>query len=274
MKLAILILLLLANPGAVFAQANDTATATSAPTTTSSTSAQPGGSTRDQLTELLNNSPRELPTVLAVEPSLIANDQFLAAHPELAHFVAAHPEVKLQPTFYLGDVAGYAHQQRQNFLEPFMAFSAFLLVTWAVIWLIRTVIEQRRWTRLAQTQSDVHNKILDRFGSSAELLDYVKTSAGSRFLESAPIQLHAEQQKLSPSLARVIGSMQIGVILAAGAIGALVVSGRYTDETGQGLFALGVIGLCVGGGFIVSAIVSMFLAKRFAAIDDAAGEVR
>lgn len=273
MKLAILILLLLADSGAASAQTNDTAT-TSAATTTQALSAQPGGTTRDQLSELLNKSPRELPTVLAIEPSLIANDQFLAAHPELARFVAAHSEVKLQPTFYLADFAGYAHAPRQRLLEPFMAFSAFLLVTWAVLWLIRTIIEQRRWSRLAQTQSDVHNKILDRFGSSAELLDYVKTPAGSRFLESAPIQLYAERTKLNPSLARVIGSVQIGVILAAGAIGALVVSGRYADETGQGLFALGVIGLCVGGGFIVSGIVSMFLARRLETIDDAAGEVK
>ena len=267
-KPALLILLALAIPGAASAQTTDTATSTTTTTTTTSST-----STRQQLTELLGDSPRELPTVLAIEPSLITNDQFLAAHPELARFVAAHPEVKLQPSFYLGDIEGYRRQPRQNLLEPFMAFGAFLLVTYTLAWLVRTMIEQRRWGRLTQTQSEVHNKILDRFGSSAELLEYVKTPAGSRFLESAPIQLYAERTKLNPSLARVLGSIQIGLILAAGAIGALVVSNRFTDETGQGLFALGVIGLCIGGGFVLSGIVSMILARRFAAVEDA-GEVR
>lgn len=296
MRLAMLILMvLLSNPAAVLAQATDTATTrtpathstttstttvvpttTVAPTTTTVPSpAQSGESTRDQLTGLLSQNPRELPTVLAIEPSLIANDQFLAAHPELASFVAAHPEVKLQPSFYLGGVAHYARAQRNlgSIFEPLMAFSAFAAALYALTWIVRTMIDQRRWTRLAQTQSDVHNKILDRFGSSAELLDYVKTSAGSRFLESAPIQLSAEPAVQHPALARVIGSIQVGLILAAGAIGALIVGARYTDETGQGLFALGVIGLCLGGGFILSAIVSIFVARRFAAAADA-GPVR
>jgi len=130
---------------------------------------------------------------------------------------------------------------------------------------IRTVAEQRRWSRLAQTQSEVHNKILDRFGSSGELLEYMKTPAGSKFLESAPIQLDADRAVQNPSLARVIGSIQIGLILGAGAAGALFVSGRFADDAGRALFALGVIGLCVGAGFILSGIVSMVISRRFAA---------
>jgi len=281
MKRVILTLLLVASAGSAFAQTTATAatatagttttTATMTATTTTTTTAEPDGprlgeNTRAELTELLNRSPRELPMVLALDPGLITNDQFLAAHPELAAFVAAHPEVKLQPTFYLADVAGYVHRP-DSMLEPFMAFSAFLVVAYALAWGIRTVAEQRRWSRLAQTQSEAHNKILDRFGSSGELLEYMKTTAGAKFLESAPIQLDVDRGVQNPSLARVIGSIQIGVILAAGAAGALGVSGRYADDTGRALFALGVIGLCVGAGFVLSGFVSMYFSRRFAAQD-------
>lgn len=289
MRLATLILLMLINAGATNAQtttADETSGTTATATVTTTATAAPkdeqssGGETRRELTNLLSQSPQELSLVLAIEPSLITNEPFLAAHPELARFVAAHPEVKLQPSFYLADISGYARRGHplERIVEPLAAVSGFAIVSFALAWLVRMIIDQKRWSRLAHTQSDVHNKILDRFGTSGELLEYVKTPAGSRFLESAPIPLHAEQPAQNPSLSRVLWSIQIGLILAAGAIGMLFVSTRYSDENGQGLFALGVIGLCIGAGFVLSAAVSIFLSRRLGILQapaaDDAGQVR
>ncbi|HJX29810.1 MAG TPA: hypothetical protein VJ885_18055 [Thermoanaerobaculia bacterium] len=39
----------------------------------------------------------------------------------------------------------------------------------------------------------MHNKILDRFNTTEQLLEYIRTPAGSKFLESAPIPLHVER---------------------------------------------------------------------------------
>jgi hypothetical protein len=57
-------------------------------------------------------------------------------------------------------------------------------------------------------------------------------------------------------------SIQAGVIVAAAALGMLLVSGRFEGESGQSLFAMGMIAFCIGGGFIVSAGVSLFLTRR------------
>jgi hypothetical protein len=127
---------------------------------------------------------------------------------------------------------------------------------------VRTIIEQKRWNRLSKTQAEVHNKILDRFGTTSELLEYVKTPAGTKFLESAPIPLHEEKVPQNAPLARVLWSIQIGVVLAVGALGMLLVSFRFEKESAQGLFAMGMIGFCVGAGFIASAIVSIVLSRR------------
>jgi hypothetical protein len=131
-----------------------------------------------------------------------------------------------------------------------------------VTWLVRTAIEQRRWSRLSRTQAEVHNKILDRFGSTEELLTYIKTPAGSKFLESAPIPLHVEPRAPMP---RVLWSIQIGLIAAAAGLGMLLVSGRFDHDTARGFFAMGTIAACIGGGFILSAIVSMALSRRLGA---------
>ena len=57
------------------------------------------------------------------------------------------------------------------------------------IWLIRTTLEQRRWSRLSKIQAEVHSKLMDRFSSNDELLTYVQTPSGRRFLESGPSPL-------------------------------------------------------------------------------------
>ena len=66
---------------------------------------------------------------------------------------------------------------------------------------------------------------------------------------------------------RVIWSIQVGVVVAAAAIGMLLVSLRFDGESGQELFALGVIALCIGLGFVASAAVSIILSRRLGAWD-------
>lgn len=220
---------------------------------------------RNQLTSLLLNQPRELATILVLDPSLLSNREFLEGYPELARFVAEHAEVRRNPQLYLADFwsrrAGGG--TGDDILEVLVIFATIFTIAMALAWLLRTLIEQKRWSRLSRMQAEVHNKILDRFGSSEELLEYVRTPAGERFLESAPIPLHAaERPTQSPPVTRALWSIQIGVVAAAAALGALLVSGRLDEEGSRALFALGMIGFSVGVGFIAAAAVSLFLSRR------------
>lgn len=216
---------------------------------------------RNEFAGLLRQHPQELATILALDPTLLSNEGFLAGYPQLAAFVAEHPEVRRNPRFFLGEFVD-RESNVDKILEPIMIIGVFALIAFALAWFVRTIIEQKRWSRLSRIQTEVHNKILDRFGTSAELLEYVRSPAGTKFLESAPIPLHAEQPTPNTPLARVMWSIQIGVIVAAGAIGMLIVSFRLEKEASAGLFALGAIGLCVGAGFVASALVSIYLSRR------------
>lgn len=228
---------------------------------------------RNQLTRLLQNHPDELWMILKLDPALLTNDAFMSGYPEVQEFVAKHPEIPKNPRFYLAEFNSPA--QYRNTLDGIFEFLAVVggvgLTVLALAWLIRTLIEQRRWRQLSRTQSEVHNKILDRFNTSEQLLEYIRTPAGGKFLESAPIPLHVERPasgKTSTLAARILWSVQIGVVVAIVGLGMLLLSAVFEKDASQGLFALGAIALCVGVGFIASAAVSLKLSHRLGLWED------
>jgi hypothetical protein len=56
-------------------------------------------------------------------------------------------------------------------------------------------------------------------------------------------------------------------VLLAGGIGFLFVSGRVADEASQPLHVLGVLGIALGLGFVVSAIISFVISHRLGLIE-------
>ena len=280
----IILTLMLGLAGRMLAQATtettttETSTAAPAATTTAETTRAESGEgrttsyeIRNQFTALLRNFPPDLATIFKLDPSLLSNDTYVGGYPELAEFLAKHPEIRRNPRFYLADFPypGTNSSVLDDIVEMILVTSGFVLAVFAFGWLIRTIVEQKRWSRLSRTQAEVHNKILDRFGSSDELLQYIKTPAGTKFLESAPIPLHEERPAQNAPLPRIMKSIQLGVIVAVAALGMLLVSLRFDGETGEGLFALGAIAFTVGAGFIASAVVSMKLSRRLGLLREA-----
>lgn len=216
------------------------------------------------LEQLLRAHPRELSSILALDPTLLASAEFRAKYPELAALVEQHPELARNPRLYIDRAALRTvpvHSPSLDIIEGVVVMATSLIFILAGMWLIRTIIEQRRWSRLAKVQAEVHGKLLDRFTSGEEMLRYIQSPAGARFLESAPIPVSAERR---PVLAgnSLLWSLQAGIVIAAGSIGLLLVSGRFEEAAPQ-VSAMGVIGLSVGIGFAASAILSSVLSRRF-----------
>jgi hypothetical protein len=228
---------------------------------------------RERFTRLLEQHPYELWMILKLDPSLMTNDAFMSGYPEVRDFMAEHPEILKNPRFYLARFSSPAQNRSvlDDIFEMLAVIGGIGLTVIALAWLIRTLIEQRRWKQLSRTQSDVHNKILDRFNTTEQLLDYIHTPAGSKFLESAPIPLHVERPangKTSALTSRILWSVQIGVVTAIVGLGMLLLSAVFDKEASRELFALAVIALCVGAGFIASAAVSLKLSRRLGLWED------
>ena len=232
--------------------------------------------TRAELSELLQKYPPSLRGALALDPSLLSNPSYLAPYPALLGYLTAHPEIARNPSFYVGEGSGpHAVQDRDGQLLDMwkdisvgvMVFGGFGMAIGLLIWLTRTIIDYRRWSRLAKVQTDVHTKILDRFTANEDLLAYIQSPSGSKFLESTPIKLDAGPRSVGAPLARILWSVQGGLVLLAGGIGLLVVSGRVANDVSQPIQALGVLGIALGLGFVISAAISFLISQKLGLIE-------
>jgi hypothetical protein len=234
--------------------------------------------TRNELSQLLEHYPPALRNVLALDPSLAVNQSYVAPYPGLVSFLNAHPEIAHNPSFYLGearfsranqDPATQAAELWRSVLDGLAIFGGFGMAISLIVWLIRTLVDYRRWSRLAKVQTDVHTKILDRFTANDDLLAYIQSPAGSKFLQSSPILLDAGPRAVGAPLGRILWSVQGGVVLIAGGIGLQTVSSRVADASSQPLHALGVLAIALGLGFVVSAIISFVISQRLGLIEPA-----
>jgi hypothetical protein len=232
--------------------------------------------TRGELSELLQHYPPSLRGALALDPSLLGNQSYLEPYPAVLGYLDKHPEIARNPSYYLGDGSGSRPpSDRESRLLSMWeeaagmvaALIGFSVAIGVLVWLTRTIIDYRRWNRLAKVQTDVHTKILDRFTANEDLLAYIQSPAGSKFLESSPIKLDAGPRSVGAPLARILWSVQGGLVLLAGGIGLLVVSGRVANDVSQGIQALGVLGIALGLGFVISAIISFVISRKLGLIE-------
>lgn len=226
------------------------------------------GRTREEFRQLLSRYPPTLARVLRYDPSLMSNDSYLTTYPEVAAYLSQHPEILHNPAYFVG-VGEYEPQDSRsqainmwwNMMEGVFIFGIFVMVTITFAWLIKTLIDYRRWHRVSKVQTEVHTKLLDRMASNEDLLAYIQTPAGRRFLESAPIPLEGPRAIAAP-LGRILWSVQVGTVLGVAGIGLQFVSGRVLEEMTQPLFVIGVLAMSLGIGFILSAVVAFMLSRR------------
>jgi hypothetical protein len=273
----IVLAVVMAPPSDVWAQAPAQEQAAAAPT-----SAQDLGATQQRLMQLLRVTPT-LAEVVSSDPSLLADQQYVAkSNPELAAYLVQHPEIGRNPSFWLFSELRSPQQRNYEVLAPKRGFVpptdarneglnrlmenmapviVMIVLLLALAWIIRTLVESRRWTRIFTLQSEVHGKLIDRFANNQELLGYMETDAGRRFLEAAPIVTEAESRRMPNLVSRMIATLQVGLVLTLLGAGLLVLRNSVGDA-GTTMLVLGMIALMPGIGLILSAGALWVLGRR------------
>lgn len=212
---------------------------------------------------VLAQYPSTLRSLLQLDPVLMTDPAFMANYPRLADFIEAYPEVPHNPSYFVGT----PNSSDGLIDEDFAIMVVLISIVIAVGWLIKTLIDYRRWSRLSQVQSEAHAKLLDRFTASQDLLTYLETAPGRRFLESTPIQLDGAAVPGSP-VNRILLSTQVGLVLAAGGTGLWMAISRLADrEAADGLFVVAMLAVSLGIGFVVSAVTAFGLSRQMGILD-------
>jgi hypothetical protein len=237
--------------------------------------------TREQLIRLLRMTPK-LTSVVARDPSLLANEQYVAANnPALAEFLHQHPEITRNPEFYLfanlgGDRPGrdvrferevwpeFNERYHESFLKgtDVLVFLVFLCLLGSLLWLIRIFLETRRWNRIFTHQGEAQNKLLDKFAGSQELLTYLQSEPGKRLWEPGAAAVGSGAIFPKSPAVPAIAPFQFGIVFVMLGIGFLRLASQGIADTAP-LTIFGVLALMLGIGLILSAVASWVMAKHF-----------
>jgi len=244
--------------------------------------------THKQLMEILRTDPK-VSAFVSRDPQLLADREFIGRNnPQLTAFLDAHPEVTKNPEYYLfGDIgdrndnnrmrmgredwsnanqsAGSVGWELARDVGPFLIFICLLL---AALWLVRTVVESRRWSRLLNVQTDTQNKLLDKFGNSEQLLEYLRSDVDKRLLPPIGVQLAPNGNSISNPVARILGPLQAGVVLAVVGMGFIFLRSFGLGDAQQVFTPMGMLVMTLGIGLIIAAAAGWILAWHFGMLPD------
>ncbi|HYY72927.1 MAG TPA: hypothetical protein VE778_04985 [Candidatus Bathyarchaeia archaeon] len=128
----------------------------------------------------------------------------------------------------------------------------FFTLVGFVFWIIFSTIRRYKTTKL---QAELQAKLLEKFGSGRELLDYVQSDAGKQFLDSLTVE-----QKTP--YGRILGAAQVSIILILLSFAFLFLRSRVAGAE-EGFLVFGSITLSLGVGFGLSAALSYYMSKSF-----------
>jgi hypothetical protein len=135
-------------------------------------------------------------------------------------------------------------------LIPITIFGVF---GW-IVWTIATNIRRSKATRVV---AELHTKLLDKCAASQELLGYLESEAGRRFLESA------STSETNPA-SRILNALQGGAIILLVGVALLIVRSNVGhNDFQQFLLVSGAIAVAIGLGFLISAVASYLLCKSW-----------
>lgn len=149
-------------------------------------------------------------------------------------------------------------------------------ITVGVVWIVWVISNNKRRQRIAEVQKEMQAKLFEKFGTSQEMLAYLNSEAGEKFLNSATI----EQAK---PFGRVLGSVQAGLILFFLGVAMLIVRATMPSQTfnaidraqtAHGFLAVSLLLLALGIGFLASAAASYRLSKAWGLFDRELGSKR
>ena len=198
------------------------------------------------------------------DPGRLADPNYVHDKPELQAFFESHPLVKADPRAFISPAVWRFQNRRsdtEELLSWFIPFTVFICCLLAVLWVLRLVLENRRWNKSFRIHEEVHTKLIEKFASGQDLSAYMGSDAGRRLLEWTPPSIDTGSRGVPAAASRILWSIQAGLVLGLLGVGLLLIRDRIPEGV-EPLLIFGTVGLTIGAGFIISSFVSYALSKH------------
>jgi hypothetical protein len=223
---------------------------------------------RGALDRFLDTHP-EIANDVAGNPEVLSNPDYLHRRPELQAFLDSHALVKADPRAFISPREWRNEPRRTEFdeiLSDLVPLSAFLCCLLAVLWVLRTLLENRRWNQTFRMHEELQTKLVEKFASGQDFNAYMQSEGGRRLLEWTPPVMDIPSRGLPNPLGRIFWSLQAGLVLFLMGLGLLLLRGHLFAADTPPLLLSGTLGVTLGAGFILSALVSYGLSKHLGLI--------
>lgn len=226
--------------------------------------------------DVMRQYPPALGQILKLDPTLMNNAAYLQGYPALGAFLTAHPEIARSPEFFLDYVrtTGYwnanqetaperAMRMLENIVQMIAVLSGIATIAFLLAWLVRHLLAHRRWLRATKLQMDIHNRLMERLSSSADVQAYLESAATNRLLSDVPLMHDAGSgPALNAPVNRILWSIQIGIVVVAAGAGLMIGRHYLPIEAANVLVLPGILAVAVGVGFALASAASYILSSR------------
>ena len=130
-------------------------------------------------------------------------------------------------------------------------------------WGFKTALEFLHKQRLVKLHYALQDKLLEKLGSSPEAIEYLHSDAGDKMFALA------SKERTNP-FARILTAMQTGAVVSLLGIGFIFLRNQVPTEGAEAFMVVGVLGLCLGLGFLASSAAAYFFSKQWGLINGAA----
>jgi hypothetical protein len=150
-------------------------------------------------------------------------------------------------------------------VEGIVVLCIFLGLPWVLGTVYRSHLNHQRFMKVLQLKADMNSRLLDRVGTDANALEFLKSEAQQQMFD---VRLSDPTPRIPSPYSRVLTTIQVGLMLLCGGGGMLYIRQFMTHGNDQEVFlTFGTVGVALGTGALLSAVAALVIVRVWRAAE-------
>jgi hypothetical protein len=125
-------------------------------------------------------------------------------------------------------------------------------------WIFRAYLQHVQFMKVLQLKAETNARMLDKFGSDAAFIDYLKSDAQQRMFE-----VKLPEPKMPAPYLRMLTAIQVSFLLLSAGGACLFIRQYMYEGDKDGFLFLGTLGVALGLGSLLSAAAAFVVARMW-----------